>query len=101
MNFINENTHILIFAAVLILVCVYLLYYYLRSCIDSEVNGLKKKFKKLQSLFQISSNPEHFQNNFKNTDQINEINKKLEFADENEKTEIDADSYFDPTKLSN
>lgn len=111
MTFINENMHILILVGVGILALIYLLHYYVHSCIDSEVGVLKKRIKRL-SLIQMQQ--------MKNLEQtkINQMNGGEPMQGKNigfpqtlkggniteaiepiyESTEIDADSYFDPTK---
>lgn len=106
MTFINENMHILILVGVGLLAFIYLLHYYIHSSIDSEVSILKKKIKKLQTIAQTQQIPNFDQ--MKNAGiQGRNMDFPQVFKDGNvgedndmiyEKTEIDADSYFDPTK---
>jgi hypothetical protein len=107
MNILYDNIYIFIFIGILVLI--YLLNYYIRSCIDSEVVPLKKKMKRLSTIIQMHQvkNPE--QNKI---DQVKGAEvKKLEFTHQSksgnliddsegiyEKTDADGDSYFDPTK---
>ena len=89
MNFVNENMHILIMVGIGILVFLYLLNYYMNNCIDGKILILKKKIKKLQESIESQKH------NIGNEEKINaqRIEESLD-----EKSEIDVDSYFDPTK---
>lgn len=110
MNFINENMYILISIGLLILLVIYLLNYYTRSYVDSEVSSLKKKIKKIQELIQIKNYEPSRKELGQMQAQTQAQARRVEFSqfihndeqDENdnnhEKSEIDADSYFDPTK---
>ena len=104
MTFLNENMY-LILVGVGILVLLYL-FYYIYSYITSEVNMLKKKIKKIQSVMQ----QQHVQFQQSRVDQMQQdaMAKRLDFVQFRdgedseviyEKNEIDADSYFDPTKI--
>ena len=111
-NFINEHMNILILIGVSLMVLIYLANYYIRSSIDAEIMPIKKRIKKLQSIIQPQSKPEQ---ELQTSNQLSN-SKKLEFSggqdesigstydNENEnmsyeKSEIDADSYFDPTHM--
>lgn len=101
MGFMSDNMYILISIAVVLLVFVYLLSYYIHSVADGKVDPLKKRIKRLQSVLESNG--------------LQETKKKLQFDDvltedtdynkydrepENEKQQImeEEDSYFDPIK---
>jgi hypothetical protein len=95
MNFSNEHMNVYILIGVGLLVLVYLLNYYIRSCIDSEIGPIKKKIKKLQSTVkQNEQNEQNGQNSgFKAQNQDQEG-----LIDDAKELEVDVDSYFDPTR---
>lgn len=89
MTFISDNIYVIIIIGIIALI--YLLHYYIRSTIDNEIGPLKKKIKKL-----YTKNLEQTNNKVKDM-KISNVTEDIMY----EKTEIDADSYFDPTKSGN
>ena len=104
---LTENVHIYVFIVIGLLVFSYLLNWYIRSGIDSEINSLKKKIRKIQATLNSLNTVELETGNQRlpqaSSPQMLKFSKPQQdetdnIYNETEHETIDADSYYDPTK---
>jgi len=95
MEFFKENQTLIIVGALVLLILLYLGNMYIQNAIDNSLLPIKKKLKKLMPI--QNPNP----NQIINQEMPKPDTKKQEELDTEiiEKSEGDADSYYDPTKL--
>lgn len=105
MNFINEHMNILILIGIGVLIIIYLYNNYIRNYIDNEILILKKKIKGLQTMiYQLTPYnnrlklPQDVQDvrDVQDVQDVQDVNNNSNYHNMN--SDIDADSYFDPTK---